>query len=764
MANYSTPSKSRHKLRTVEIIRHFTKSGIDPFTQVEWGQRVCHIQGPQGQKIFQQDHIEAPSNWSQLAVDIAASKYFRGPKEKSVRQLILRVVQSFKHLKIANAQILADELAHILLHQKAAFNSPVWFNLGLYKAYGMKGQSGHWRFDPQAQKALLVSEFYQYPQTSACFIQSIDDDLMSIFDLVKKEARIFKFGSGTGTNFSPLRSRYEALENGGYSSGLMSFLEVLDKGAGATKSGGTVRRAAKMVCLDIDHPEIEEFIDWKVREEKKARILAQAGYGYGFEDEAYRTVSGQNSNNSVRVSDEFMQALQKNGEWATRLRTTGEVHQKFKAQELWSKLTEAAWECADPGVQFSSTIASWHTCPQSGPIRASNPCSEYMFLDDTACNLASVNLVSFLKEDGAFLIDDFLFVCRALIIAQDQLVGMSSYPTEKIAENSYRFRPLGLGYANLGGFLMRQAIGYGSDEAAEWTAWLTATMQAQALFTSTELAKSFGAFTEFKMNRESMLAVLHRQQQAYEQFEFSYLPKAQIEKTKHIWRQALDQGEKFGFRNSQVTAIAPTGTIGLFMDCDTTGIEPDFSLVKFKKMAGGGMVKMNNQSVPLALKRLKYSSGEVQDILKYLEQTSTVEGAPHLRAEHLPVFDCANRCGHRGERVLTWQEHLKIVAAAQPFISGAISKTVNLPQESQVKDVAAIYLKAWELGLKAISIYRDGSKVSQPLSQQSDAKVDMMEEYIGSVMGTPSCVECGHKTVLAGTCFKCLNCGHTTSC
>ena len=645
---------------------------------------------------------------------------------------------------------------------------------------------------------------------------------MAIYDLIKNEARLFKYGSGTGTNFSKIRGKQEKLSGGGTSSGLMSFLEVLDRAAGATKSGGTTRRAAKMVCLDMDHPEIGDFIEWKVREEKKARALIAAGYESDFNGDAYHTVSGQNSNNSIRVTDEFMKSVEADGEWKTTLRTTGEVCDTYRARDLWRKLAEAAWSCADPGVQYDSTINDWHTCPNSDRINASNPCSEYMFLDNSACNLSSINLSKFLDEEGRFDIEGYRQAIRVLIMAMDILVDYASYPTRPIAKNSHNYRPLGLGYANLGTLLMQLGIPYDSDEGRTIAAALTSILCGHAYATSSEIAASKGPFQGFQRNRQPMLRVMGKHRDAAYRIneaggpgmtedQQTACPPELIQAAHEDWDLACKLGELYGYRNSQTTVLAPTGTIGLLMDCDTTGIEPDFALVKFKKLAGGGYFKIVNQSVPKALQRLGYTEAQVADIVSYVTGTNTftgaphcgrkallengltereiekaeealrgvfdvgaalapwvigteayerlgidaavynkpgfhlfrfwghddkeigelndvvigrmtVEGAPHLRAEHLPVFDCANRCGKIGERFLEPMAHVHMMGAAQPFLSGAISKTVNLPQESTVEDVEEIYKEGWKLGLKAVALYRDGSKSSQPLNTKDDSK------------------------------------------
>ncbi|HKU40595.1 MAG TPA: adenosylcobalamin-dependent ribonucleoside-diphosphate reductase, partial [Polyangiales bacterium] len=671
------------------------------------------------------------------------------------------------------------------------------------------------------QQVVETTNAYQNPQCSACFIQKVDDDLMKIYDLVKNEARLFKYGSGTGSNFSAIRGHQEKLSGGGTSSGLMSFLEVLDRAAGATKSGGTTRRAAKMVCLDMDHPEIVDFIQWKVKEERKASALIEAGYSSDFNGDAYHTVAGQNSNNSVRVTDAFMRAVEDDGEWRTYFRTTGQAANTYKARDLWKMVAESAWACADPGLQYDSTINDWHTCPNTDRINASNPCSEYMFLDDSACNLASINLTKYLDEDGRFDIEAYRHTVRVLIQAQEILVDYSSYPTATIAKNSHDYRPLGLGYANLGTLLMRQGVPYDSPQGRALCGALTAIMTGEAYRASAEIAGSKGAFPGFDRNRQPMLRVMGMHRAAVDEIgrragyasedEIAIDPEL-LEAARTAWDQAIALGERNGYRNAQATVLAPTGTIGLLMDCDTTGIEPDFALVKFKKLAGGGYFKIVNQSVPDALRKLGYSEREVSEIVAYVSGTNTftgaphasrqwllgkglteaelakaeaalpgvfhvsqalapwvigadafkrlgiapeeykavgfsllsklgltsqqldelndwvigrmtVEGAPHLSPEHLPVFDCANRCGAIGQRFLPPMSHVRMMGAAQPFLSGAISKTVNLPNEATVEDIENVYLEGWRLGLKAVALYRDGCKSSQPLST-SDRKKD----------------------------------------
>ena len=586
----------------------------------------------------------------------------------------------------------------------------------------------------------------------------MDDSIEGIFDLAKTEAKLFKYGSGTGSNFSSIRSRYEPTSAGGQSSGLISFLEVLDRGAGAIKSGGTTRRAAKMVVVDIDHPEVLDFIEWKMREEKKAHMLIAAGLSPEFEGEAYRTVSGQNANNSVRVTDAFMKAVEDNKPWRLKARVTGKTMREIPAREVWDKITHAAWMCADPGVQFHSTINKWHTCPSTDEIRSSNPCSEYMFLDDSACNLASINLVKFLNPDGSFDFESFIHTARTLFVAQEILVDYSSYPTRKIAQNSHDYRPLGLGFANLGSLLMRKGIAYDSDEGRAWAGAITALMSGVAYVTSSEMARAKGPFDGFRKNRTAMLRVMKMHEKALKNITWSFLPQGLDKAVKNLWKSVLYSGVKYGYRNAQATVIAPTGTIGLLMDCDTTGIEPDFSLVKFKKLSGGGEIQIANQAVEQALRTLQYSDEEITAILKYVQDHNTVVGCPLVHDEDIPIFDCAT--AGPGHRVLSPESHVKMMAAVQPFVSGAISKTVNLPNSATEEDIGKIYFLAWKLGIKAVAVYRDGSKQSQPLNMHKAKNV--AEPVIPNF--TMKCPECGSDTVLTSGCYRCPNCGTTVGC
>ena len=717
------------------------------------------IKGINGQIYFQMKKIKAPKSWSQTAVDIAASKYFRKSvkKENSIYQLIDRICKglhtalkkSGQYTSEKSIQNVIAEIRDHLLNQSAAFNSPVWFNCGLSEAYKLKSQSQHFIWNTQKKQISETDDAYKNPQCSACFIQSVDDSLESIFNLVQVEAKLFKYGSGSGTNFSNLRSKFEKLNSGGTSSGLISFLEVLDKSAGAIKSGGTTRRAAKMVCVDLDHPEILEFIEWKKNEERKAHMLISVGYSSDLDGEAYRTVSGQNANNSVRIPHRFMKALEKNQNWALRERSTGKVIKTIKAQDLWTKICESAWECADPGVQFDDTINEMHTCSVTDRIHASNPCSEYMFLDNSACNLASINLTKFLNSNDEVFeydINSFLKTVKTFIQAQEALVDYASYPTKQIAQNSHDYRPLGLGYANLGSLLMQLGIPYDSEIGRAWTGALTALMTGQAYLESTFLAQKLKPFAGFSKNKKSMLKVISEHQKNLKNISWELLPEEFEVICKDIWKDVLSRGPKYGFRNAQVTVIAPTGTIGLVMDCDTTGIEPDFSLIKNKKLSGGGSLKIVNQSVAIALKTLKYSEPDQKEILTHIENTGNVLNSK-LNQAHYKIFETAT-----GELPISPEGHLLMMAAVQPFISGAISKTVNMPSSATVEDISRIYKMAWSLKLKSVAIYRDGSKFAQPLSGKSD-KTDNFK-----------CTECGGATQLESGCYRCLNCGTTTAC
>ncbi|MBA4600882.1 vitamin B12-dependent ribonucleotide reductase [Thermoactinomyces mirandus] len=879
----------------MKITRFFTKKGQSPYDSVEYSKRDCRITDPNGTVVFEMTDVEVPKAWSQVASDILVSKYFRkagvpqtdekgnfildvngqkvlGP-ETSVKQVVHRLVgcwrewgEKYGYFDTGeDAQAFYDELVYMLLNQIAAPNSPQWFNTGLKYAYGITGKpQGHYYVDPETEELKKSQSAYDRPQPHACFILSVEDDLVNengIMDLWVREARLFKYGSGTGSNFSNIRGKGETLSGGGTSSGLLSFLKIGDRAAGAIKSGGTTRRAAKMVCLDMDHPDIEEFINWKLTEEKKAKALIAAGYDPSFNGEAYETVSGQNSNNSVRVPHSFFKKLYNREDWELTYRTTGEVCKRVPAESLWKQIGQAAWECADPGLQYDGTINEWHTTPagmdgktgaRHNRINASNPCSEYMFLDNTACNLASLNLVKFFDSDTCkFDIPAFRHSCRLWTIVLEISVLMAQYPSREIARLSYLYRTLGLGYANIGTLLMLAGIPYDSKRALAITGAITSIMTGVAYSASAEMAKELGTFKAYSHNRDHMLRVIRNHRRAaydapaeeYEGLEVKpmgidpeYCPADLLEAARKAWDEALSLGEKYGYRNAQTTLLAPTGTIGLLMDCDTTGIEPDFALVKFKKLAGGGYFKIANQSIRPALKNLGYTREQIDDILTYVTGTlsldkaphinreslkqkgltdaeldrveeilptvfelsfafnrytltdeclqrlgftpeqyesadfhllkalgfteqeideandvicgmMTIEGAPHLREEDYPVFDTANPCGKHGTRFIHYMGHLRMMAAAQPFLSGAISKTINMPNNSTVKDILNAYEQGWKQGLKAVALYRDGSKSSQPLNSRGDRKKEEdapQEEVSSSASELKEVIATGH--------------------
>jgi len=856
----------------MKFSRIFSKEGVNPFDMVEYEKRVSAIREPDGTIVFEMKDIEIPKDWSQVATDIIAQKYFRKTNvpqinpdgtlqidangspvlgsETSVKQTIHRLVGTWRYwgekygyfASPEDAQIFYDELVVMHLKQMVAPNSPQWFNIGLNWAYGINGSAqGHYYVDPDTGVMTKAKDAYSHPQPHACFIQSIKDDLVNeggIMDLWLREARLFKYGSGTGTNFSSLRGAGEPLSGGGESSGLMSWLKIGDCSAGAIKSGGTTRRAAKMVVLDIDHPDIEAFVNWKAKEEQKVAALIAAGYSSEYEGEAYATVSGQNSNNSVRISHKFMDAVKNDGSWNLTWRVDGTTCKTLKARELWNQIAYAAWACADPGVQFDDTINDWHTCPESGRINASNPCSEYMFLDDTACNLASFNLVKFFNpQTKEFFVSDFKHATRLVTTVLEISILMAQFPSKEIAQGSYDFRTLGLGYANLGSVLMMSGIPYESEEAYAFAASVTSLMTAESYKASAEMSKLLGPFPKFEYNRADMLRVIRNHRRAafdVEESEYEKLtvkpigikaefaPAYLLAAARESWNEALAMGEKYGYRNAQTTLLAPTGTIGLLMDCATTGVEPDFALVKFKKLAGGGYFRIVNEAVPLALKNLGYSEVETNDIVNYMRGTAdittaphinattlkakgfndediaainkalkgafeikfvfnvwslgedclkragfkpeeynapdfnmlkamgftdeqieqaneyvcgtmTIEGAPHLRVEDYGVFDTANKNGKKGKRYIPFIGHIKMMAAVQPFLSGAISKTINMDHNVTVEDVKFAYEESWRLGLKAVALYRDGCKLSQPLSTSSKNKGDEKKEEIKEV-------------------------------
>jgi ribonucleoside-diphosphate reductase alpha chain len=843
--------------KALSFQRQFTKEGVSPYDMFEYDYRTSVIKNPSGEVVFLMDNVEVPKQWSQIATDILAQKYFRkagvpqpdgsNGRETTSKQVAHRMAHCWRVWGERNdyfatkndAQVFYDELVYSILNQACVPNSPQWFNTGLHEVYGITGKpQGHYYVDAKDGQLKKSTSAYERPQPHACFILSVDDDLVNeggIMDLWVREARIFKYGSGVGTNYSSIRGENEKLSGGGTSSGLMSFLRIGDRAAGAIKSGGTTRRAAKMVCLDLDHPEIMEFVTWKLKEEDKVAALIAAGYSSDYEGEAYKTVSGQNSNNSVRIPNSFFKVLDANGDWELKARSDGSTMRTVKATELWDQINYAAWRCADPGTQYDTTINEWHTCPEGGPIRASNPCSEYMFLDNTACNLASVNLRRFFNEDNnTFDVAGFEHTCRIWTVVLEISVLMAQFPSKEVAQLSYDYRTLGLGYANLGSMLMVSGIPYDSEQARGIAGAITAIMTGIAYKTSAEMASFLGAFSKYPENKKHMLKVMHNHRaaaydatDAYEGLEIKpnginakYCPDYLLKAATKAWDDAVQMGEKYGYRNAQTTVIAPTGTIGLVMDCDTTGVEPDFALVKFKKLSGGGYFKIINQSVPQALRNLKYTEIQIEEIVNfakghatlkgapfinnetlaskgfqpseierlnaamgsafeigfvfnvytlgedclqrlgftptqyndfewsllealgfsdseieaaniYVCGTMTVEGAPHLKDEHLPVFDCANKCGNTGVRYIHAHGHIRMMSAAQPFLSGAISKTINLPNEATIEEIADSYRLSWELGLKACALYRDGSKLSQPLSNKSDKKkksTDVTEE------------------------------------
>ncbi len=712
----------------LEIEHFFSTEGIHPFEQLEWETRAAKITGDDGQAIFEQDNIEVPASWSQLATKVVSSKYFygdmeTGQREHSAKQLIHRVCRSLADRGLkdgyftsqAQADVYYAELCWLCINQYGAFNSPVWFNVGLYDVYGVAGSKHNYHWDDEVDNAVPCENSYEFPQGSACFIQSVKDSMDDIMRLATSEAMLFKHGSGTGTDLSTLRSSREKLSGGGRPSGPLSFMRVYDQIAAVIKSGGKTRRAAKMQSLRIDHPDIKDFITCKTEEEKKAWTLIDAGYCGDHNNEAYNSVMFQNANLSVRVTDEFMQAVEKDGKWTTISVTTGEQAEEYSARELMNLISEGTHICGDPGLQYHSTINHWHTCPESGPINASNPCSEYMFLDDSACNLASLNLMKFRKEEGSFDIDAFKRAIRLFIIAQDILVDNGSYPDEKIAVNSHLFRPLGLGYANLGSLVMSQALAYDSDQARSIAGSISAIMTGTAYTVSAEMAALKGTFAGFSKSTDSMLKVINRHRKHAHEFTETLCPDYLSNAAKDAWDEALDAGTKHGYRNSQVTVLAPTGTIGFLMDCDTTGIEPDIALVKYKLLAGGGMLKLVNRTVPMALEHLGYDIDEIKTIADYIDEQETIEGCDVLNKEHVEIFDCAFK-PKNGKRSIHYIAHLKMMAAVQPFISGALSKTINMPKDCSTEDISSAYMEGWKLGLKAVAIYRDGSKRLQPVS------------------------------------------------
>ncbi len=728
--------------------RYFTvrlEQGRTPYDEVAWEQRTASITNDKGVVIFEQRDIEIPSEWSQTATNIVASKYFHGrmgapDRERSVAQLVHRVVDSIAEWGFEgryfrgreDAESFRDELAHLMLTQKACFNSPVWFNVGVKeenRGYG-------WYYDESADAIKKLDKSVHKPQCSACFINAVQDSLESILDLAKTEGMLFKWGSGTGTNLSSLREENGLLWGGGRASGPLSFMKGFDAFAGVIKSGGKTRRAAKMVILNADHPDVEQFIWCKAKEERKAHVLIDNGYDSSLDGEAYASIFFQNANNSVRASDEFMQAVVDDADWTTKSIVDQRPVKKYRARDLMRAIAEATWQCGDPGMQFDSTINKWHTSKNTARINASNPCSEYMFLDDSACNLASLNLMKFLRADGSFDVEAFRHAVDTVTLAQEILVDSASYPTEKIAKNSHDFRPLGLGFANLGALLMSMGVAYDSDPGRAWAGAISAIMCGQSYLTSARTAECTGPCPGYAVNEGPFLEVIRMHGELVNRVDSRLVPPQVLEAAHIVWQQALELGSRAGYRNAQTTVIAPTGTIGFMMDCDTTGVEPELALVKYKKLVGGGVIKIVNNTVPQALIRLGYKPDQMEAIVAHIDATGTIEGAPQLKPEHLTVFDCSFR-PQNGSRSIHYLGHVKMMAAVQPFISGAISKTINMPEESTVEQVMDAYLEGWKLGLKAIAIYRDGSKRVQPLSTSNGKG----EKKALAPMGGPARVE-----------------------
>ncbi|RPI90192.1 MAG: vitamin B12-dependent ribonucleotide reductase [Planctomycetaceae bacterium] len=728
--------------KAMKIPVHFCPEGADPFDTVQWDLRSAQIKDENGKVLFEQKNCEIPVTWSPLATNVVVSKYFYGEvgtseREQSVRHVIHRVARTIADWGTQDGYFdtpedgenFYRELAWLCLHQYGSFNSPVWFNVGLFHQYGVRGSRGNYRWDVETRAIQRPDTSYEYPQASACFIQSVDDNMEDIMRLATSEAMLFKFGSGTGTDLSTIRGSKEKLSGGGTPSGPLSFMRVYDQIAAVVKSGGKTRRAAKMQSLKDWHPDILEFIQCKAKEERKARTLIASGeYEANFNGEAYSSIMFQNANLSVRVSDEFMQAVAGDGVWKTHWVTDKrKAGPEYKARYMMRQIAEGTWFCGDPGLQYDTTINRWHTCSNSGPINASNPCSEYMFLDDTACNLSSLNLKKFQLPDGTFDVARYRRAAAIFITAQEILVDHASYPTPAIAENSHRYRPLGLGYANLGSLLMSMGIPYDSAAGRGICGALTALLNGQAYLTSSEIAGNLGPFSGYAENKEPMLKVMEMHREATRHID-SACPQYLREAAAQVWNDCVDSGRQHGYRNAQATVLAPTGTIAFMMDCDTTGIEPDIALVKYKQLAGGGMLKIINRTVPQSLQTLGYNQVQIDAIVAWIDQHDTIEGAPGLKPEHLPVFDCAFKA-RNGSRTISWRAHIGMMAAAQPFLSGAISKTVNMPEESTVEDIEAAYIEGWKLGLKALAIYRDNSKGSQPLatSKESDRKKKLEE-------------------------------------
>ncbi len=728
--------KSR-STKGLKINRHFSDPAVHPFEQLKWEKRNATISDEKGNVIFEQKDVEVPVSWSPLATKVVVSKYFYGDidtdkRECSVKQLIHRVCRAIADrghrdgyfTTTEDTESFYNELLYLCVNQFGAFNSPVWFNVGLFDVYNEAGSAHNFHWDLQQEKAVPCENSYEYPQASACFIQSVDDTMEDIMRLAKSEAMLFKHGSGTGTDLSTLRSSREKLSGGGKPSGPLSFMRVFDQIAAVVKSGGKTRRAAKMQSLKVNHPDIKDFITCKTKEEKKAWVLIENGYGGDLNNEAYSSIMFQNSNLSVRVTDEFMEAVEKDGKWSTKSVTSGKIIETHSAKELMDCIAEGTRVCGDPGLQYETTINKWHTCPESGPINASNPCSEYMFVDNSACNLASLNLMKFRNDDGSFDVEDFKRAIRIFIIAQEILVDNGSYPEATITENSHSFRPLGLGYANLGSLMMSLALPYDSEQSRGWASAISAILTGTAYTVSAEMASLKGSFDEFAKNKDSMLKVIATHRQHTNSIPEIHCPDYLLDAAKDMWDNAFNTGSQHGFRNAQVTVLAPTGTIGFMMDCCTTGVEPDIALVKYKLLAGGGMLKIVNQTVSMALEKLGYNEDEIRDICESIDADDTIETSRRLNDDHLAVFDCAFK-PKNGNRHIHYMAHLKMMAAVQPFISGAISKTINMPNESEADEIATAYMEGWRMGLKAVAIYRDGSKRIQPVNTGKDnAKAD----------------------------------------
>ena len=724
--------------RGLAFERFFTQDlseGQSPYDILNWESRTAVITDGKGNTVFEQNDVEMPTEWSQTATNIVASKYFHGTiglpgRERSLKELVHRVVDTIADwggeggylATEADVEAFRDDLAHLMLTQKAAFNSPVWFNVGVRK----ESRGYGWAWDKETERVTALNPAEHRPQCSACFINSVEDSLESILDLAKTEGMLFKWGSGAGTNLSGIRENDAGLAGGGRASGPVSFMKGFDAFAGVIKSGGKTRRAAKMVILDVDHPDVQDFIWCKAREEKKAHILIQHGYDSAIDGDAYSTISFQNANNSVRVSDDFMRAAEAGDDWWTRSVLSKQPKERYRARDLLKEVADATHQCGDPGMQFDTTINAWNPVKNTDRIYASNPCSEYMFLNDSACNLASLNLKKFQARDGQFDVASYRRAVDTMILAQEILVDNAAYPTELIAYNSHCYRPLGLGFANLGALLMSMGVPYDSDQGRAIAGSITAVMCGQAYLTSAKIAEILGPFSGYAKNAEPFLDVIKKHRQAATSLSREGVQPDLRESAEHVWNEALSHGSAHGYRNGQVTVIAPTGTIGFMMDCDTTGIEPELALVKYKKLVGGGLIKIVNSTVSEALETVGYSADLVDVIVNHIDSTETIEGAPGLKPDHLPIFDCSFKA-QNGERTIHYGGHLRMMAAVQPFISGAISKTINMPEESSVDDIAEAYMKAWRLGLKAVAIYRDGSKVAQPLNTGStDAKSGMV--------------------------------------